>query len=123
MGDSEEAIAHYSTTLDLTWLPKELPAPVTRGLLISADRDIVVGEIPALIKQFGAVAADWESASIAWVAQKNGIRVLILRAVTDLVGDKGGEAYGNIGLFHDRTKTEMKKLFEMFPAWLEQIEF
>ena len=68
-------------------------------------------------------SADWESASIAWVAQKNGIRVLILRVVTDLVGDKGGEAYGNIGLFHDRTKTEMKKLFEMFPAWLEQIEF
>ena len=97
MGDSEEAIAHYSTTLDLTWLPKELPAPVTRGLLISADRDIVGDEISSLINQYGAVAADWESASIAWVAQKNGIRVLILRAVTDLVGDKGGEAYGNIG--------------------------
>jgi adenosylhomocysteine nucleosidase len=123
MGDSVQAIAHYSTILDLSWLSPELPYPVVRGLLISADRDIVGGEIPSLIKQYGAVAADWESASIAWVAQKNGIRVLILRAVTDLVGDKGGEAYGNIGLFHDRTKTEMKKLFEMFPAWLEQIEF
>ena len=122
MGDSEEAIAHYSTALDLTWLPKEPPVPVTRGLLISADRDIVVGEIPGLIKQYGAVAADWESASIAWVAQKNGIRVLILRSVTDLVGEKGGEAYGNVGLFHDRTKTEMKKLFEMFSTWLEQID-
>jgi len=122
MSDSEEAIAHYSTTLDLSWLPKELPVPVRRGLLISADRDIVVGEIPALIKLFGAVAADWESGSIAWVAQKNGIRVLILRVVTDLVGDKGGEAYGNIGLFHERTRTEMKKLFEILSTWLKQTD-
>lgn len=123
MGDSEETIAYYSTVLDLSWLSQGLPSPVVRGLLISADRDIVGDEIPRLIKQHGAVAADWESASIAWVAQKNGIRVLILRAVTDLVGDKGGEAYGNIELFHDRTKIEMKKLYGILSTWLKQIDF
>lgn len=123
MGDSVQAIAHYSTILDLSWLSPELPSPVVRGLLISADRDIVGDEIPRLINQYGAVAADWESASIAWVAQKNGIRVLILRAVTDLVGAEGGEAYGNIGLFHDRTRVEMKKLFGILSTWLKQIDF
>jgi adenosylhomocysteine nucleosidase len=52
------------------------------------------------------------------VAKKNGTRLLILRAVTDLVGADGGEAYGNIELFHTRTKTMMKKLFDQLPEWL-----
>jgi adenosylhomocysteine nucleosidase len=122
MGDNAEAIEHYATSLDLSWLPQKLPYSVLRGLLVSADRDIVVEDIPMLIEQYGAIAADWESGAIAWVAKRNGIRLLILRAVTDLVGGEGGEAYGNIKLFHERTKIEMKKLFEQLPGWLRQIE-
>jgi adenosylhomocysteine nucleosidase len=122
MGDSAEAIEHYTTTLDLNWLPKVMPYPVMRGILVSADRDILVNDIPLLIERYGAVAADWESGAIAWVAKVNGIRLLILRAVTDLVDGKGGEAYGNIELFHGRTKIEMKKLFDQLPGWLRQIE-
>lgn len=118
MGDGTEAIKHYTTYLDLSWMPQKLPFPVLRGLLISADRDIVADDIPMLIEKYGAVAADWESGAIAWVANKNNIRLLILRAVTDLVGGGGGETYGNIGLFQERTKTEMKKLLEQLPEWL-----
>jgi len=122
MSDPEEAISHYSTELALDWLPDPLPHPVMRGLLVSADRDIITSDIPGLVEKYGAVAADWESGAIAWVAQKNGLRCLILRGVTDLVSATGGEAYGNIQLFHDGTRMVMKTLIEQLPDWLKDIQ-
>ena len=122
MGDGVKAIEHYASFLDLSWLPVNLPYPIPRGLLVSADRDILMEDIPMLIEKYDAVAADWESGAIAWVAQKNNTRVLILRAVTDLVGGDGGEAYGNIELFHERTKTVMRELFRQLPGWLNVIK-
>ena len=121
MSDSDEAISHYSTELALDWLPDPLPHPAVRGRLVAADRDIVVGDIPSLVEKYGAVAADWESGAIAWVAQKNGLRCLILRGVTDLVGATGGEAYGNIQIFHENTKAVMKMLIGQLPDWLKDI--
>jgi adenosylhomocysteine nucleosidase len=118
MSDPDDALAHYSTELDLSWLPDPLPHPVQRGLLVSADRDIIPADIPGLIQKYGAVAADWESGAIAWVANCNGVRCLILRGVTDLVSAGGGEAYGNIELFHENTKSVMKTLIEQLPEWL-----
>ena len=122
MSDPAEAISHYSTKLDLAWLPDRLPHPVVRGLLVSADRDILVGDIPGLVEKYGAVAADWESGAIAWVAKKNGLRCLILRGVTDLVEATGGEAYGNIGIFHENTRSVMKTLIGQLPDWLKDIQ-
>jgi len=121
MGDGVEAIEHYASDLDLSWLPSDLPFSTRRGLLLSADRDILAGDIPMLIEKYDAVAADWESGAIAWVAQKNHVRVLILRGVTDLVGGDGGEAYGKIEIFHERTKTVMGELFCQLPGWLSAI--
>ena len=121
MGDGDEAIEHYSTEIDLAWLGGYCPSSVVRGLLVSADRDIVAKDIPMLIQKYGAVAADWESGAIAWVAKRNGTRLLILRGVTDLVGGDGGEAYGNLELFHERTREVMRGLFEMLPGWLDVI--
>jgi adenosylhomocysteine nucleosidase len=118
MGDSDEAIARYTTKLDLSWLRQPYPHPVLKGLLVSADRDILIDDIPMLVEKYGAVAADWESGAIAWVAQKNGVRCLILRGVTDLVGGQGGEAYGNIDLFHERTRSIMNTLLAQLPDWL-----
>ena len=63
MTDSQEAIEHYSSTLDLEWLPEAAPTPVLRGQLVSADRDIRIEDIYGLISKFDAVAADWESGS------------------------------------------------------------
>jgi len=124
MSDSAEAIEHYSTEIDLSWLDdkRDGPSSIVRGLLVSADRDIVAEDIPMLIEKYGAVAADWESGAIAWVAQRNNTRVLILRAVSDLVSVEGGEAYGNIQLFHERTKTVMRELFRQVPEWLSAIK-
>jgi adenosylhomocysteine nucleosidase len=121
ISDPAEAISHYSTELDLAWLPDSPPHPVVRGLLVSADRDILASDIPDLVEKYGAVAADWESGAIAWVANRNNVRCLILRGVTDLVGANGGEAYGNIPIFHENTKIVMKKLIDQLPDWLNAI--
>ncbi len=118
MGDGAEALAHYSTEIDLGWLPADLPHPAQRGLLVSADRDLLAGDIPMLVEKFSASAGDWESGAIAWVAKRNGIRCLILRGVSDLVGAEGGEAYGNLELFHARTRAVMRGLLEQLPDWL-----
>lgn len=131
MGDGAEAIEHYSTNIDLSWIDDgrltmddsgDGQRSMVRGLLVSADRDILVEDIPMLIEKYGAVAADWESSAIAWVANKNHTRLLILRGVTDLVGIDGGETYGNLGLFHERTKTVMRELFRQLPDWLNSIK-
>ena len=84
-----------------------------------ADRDIVSAEIPDLIRKYGAVAADWESGAIAWVARRNRARLLILRGVSDLVSAAGGEAYGDYELFVARTREIMSQLFEALPQWLQ----
>lgn len=120
MSDPAEAIQHYSTTIDLSWIPRigELKTgdsniPLVRGLLVSADRDIVAEDIHGLVERYGAVAADWESGAIAWVAARNGVKCLVLRGVTDLVSAETGEAYGNIGLFHQNTRKVMRRLIGM----------
>jgi adenosylhomocysteine nucleosidase len=118
MGDPEEAISFYRARPDLSWLPDPLPLPVRRGRLVSADRDILAQDIPWLIQKFGADAADWESGAIAWVAAKHRLPCLVLRGVTDLVGAGGGEAYGNIELFHQRTHQMMQRLLENLEQWL-----
>jgi adenosylhomocysteine nucleosidase len=122
MSDPQDAINHYATNLDLSWLPSPLPCPNQCGLLVTADRDIIPADIPDLVHKYGAVAADWESGAIAWVAQRNKIRCLILRGVTDLVSAEGGEAYGNMGLFHENTISVMKTLIDQLPVWLEELE-
>ena len=122
MTNAADAIDHYSTTLDLNWLPRITPTPVSRGLLVSADRDIMFDDITGLVEKFDAVAADWESGAIAWVADKNNQRLLILRGVSDLVGKEGGEVYGDYELFASRTKEIMRHLIDVLPKWLKGIE-
>lgn len=122
MSDPEEAIRDYSTKIDLSFLPRILPSPVLRGLLVSADRDIVREDISVLIKKYQAFAADWESGAIAWVAKRNDVRCLILRGVTDLVNPQSGEAYGNFDLFEQRTREVMRKLFELLPKWRDAVQ-
>ena len=122
MTDPDEAITHYSTELDLSWLPRVVPSPVLRGLLVSADRDLLKEDIPMLISKYDAVAADWESGAIAWVAKRNQTKCLILRGVTDLVGPEGGEAYGDFELYQRRTKEMMRTLIGQLPRWLRAIE-
>lgn len=118
MGDAEVHLAHYATQIDLSWLGGDLPLPVRRALLVSGDRDLLPHDLTELTRRYGAIAADWESGAIAWVAQRNQTRCLILRGVTDLVGEDGGEAYGNIEFFQQATLGVMRRLLESLPGWL-----
>src|SRR5262249_49301347 len=117
MSDYEAAIASYATTLDLGWLGESYPHDVQRSLLVSADRDVQVAEIPQLKARYGAIAGDWESGAIAYIAARNNVRCLILRGVTDLIGETG-EAYGNVAVFREGTEEVFHLLLRTLPAWI-----
>lgn len=117
MGD-QDITAYYASSLDLSWLAGPEPHPTRRGTLASADSDLLPEKIPFL-KSKGAIAADWESGALAWVATKNKARLLILRAVSDMVNERSGEAYDNIELFNERSIVIMKRLVEQLPDWLD----
>jgi adenosylhomocysteine nucleosidase len=119
MGDLDIS-TYYASSLDLSWLAEPYPHPVRRGLVASADSDLPPAKIPFL-KSKGALAADWESAAFAWVAQKHNTRLLILRGVSDMVSEEGGEAYNNIEIFNQRARDVMKQLFDQLPDWLDAI--
>lgn len=119
MGDYNAAIEHFSTRLDLDWLGQETPQPVVRTLLVSGDRDLVPDQIPWLKERFGAVAGDWESGAIAYVATHNGAACLILRGVSDVASDSGSEAYGNIDYFQESANHIMMDLLQHLPEWLD----
>ena len=117
MGDLD-ITTYYASSLDLSWLLGPEPHPARRGTLASADSDLVPEKMPFL-RSKGAIAADWESGALAWVANKNNARLLILRAVSDIVNEQSGEAYDNIEFFNERSKVIMKQLVEQLPDWLE----
>ncbi len=121
MTDQDEAVEHYGTRLDLSWLNGDLPMPVRRTKLVSADRDLRPADIPWLRESFEASAADWESGAIAWTAKRNRTRCLILRGVSDLVGEEGGDAYdGNVDVFAENAGRILQRLVTALPAWLEK---
>lgn len=119
--DPQAAIRHYTINLDCSWLAQPYPQPVRRSLLVSGDRDICPGDIPMLVEQYQAIAADWESGAIAWVAARQGVRCLILRGVSDLVGEMGGEAYHGLEFFEAGAKRVMTSLLENLPLWLDRV--
>jgi adenosylhomocysteine nucleosidase len=121
MGDLD-IVSYYASSLDLTWLAEPYPYPVRRGMIASADSDLPPARIPFLKAQ-GAIAADWESAALAWVAQRNNTPLLILRGVSDLVSEEGGEAYNNIEMFNERARGVMQQLIEQLPDWLNSVKF
>ena len=117
--DPQEALLHYATDLDLSWLTEPFPHPVRRTCLLSADRDGLPEQIPELEAKHCAVAVDWESGAIAWVASRNNTRCLILRRVTDVFGPDGDEAYDGTGeLFTRQAAVAMSDLIDALPAWL-----
>jgi adenosylhomocysteine nucleosidase len=123
MIDPDIALAAYTTHLDLSFLTVPYPQPVRRTLLVSGDRDLVAGEIPGLRSKFGAVAGDWETGSIAYVATINKVKCLILRGVSDLVSpETGGEAYDHIEVFAKRTHEIMGDLLGHLSNWIGCIE-
>ncbi len=122
MSDPEEAIQFYSTQLDLSWLKQPYPQPVIVGRLVSADRDIVPADIAMLKSKYHAIAADWESSSIAWVCKRNWVPCLILRTVSDVVDDSGSEFYDLCEGFAKKAEDIMANLLKNLPGWLDCCE-
>lgn len=121
MLDPTEAINFYHTQLDLTWMQQPVTDPEFRGLLLSADRDLIIDDIADLRSKYDAVAADWESGAIAWVATRNNVTCVIVRGVTDLVGPDGGDAYnGHADVFVENSKDVMHRLNGFLPNLLSQ---
>jgi adenosylhomocysteine nucleosidase len=119
--DSEDVTEYYASSLDLSWLADLDPYPTRRGLIASAEGDLLPEKI-ALLQSLGAIAADWESATLAWVARKNQARLLILRAVSDMVSAQGGEVYGDMGSYRERAAAIMKMLVGQLPGWLRAVK-
>lgn len=118
MTEQDQALAAYTTAIDLEWIKKPYPLTVNKNILVSADQDIIPSSIPYLIEKFSAVAADWESGAIAWVAGKNQIRCLILRVVSDVVSPKGSPAYNSFEYFTQASKTHIPPIIRSLPLWL-----
>jgi len=118
MGDHESHIAWYTTNLDLSWLEEPFPIQVKKSLLVSGDRDLNPQELSSLAQRYDAIAGDWESGAIAFVAAHNDTRCLILRGVTDLVDEKGSFAYGDPGIFAEAARSIMARLISSLPGWL-----
>ncbi|MGW8224260.1 MAG: 5'-methylthioadenosine/S-adenosylhomocysteine nucleosidase family protein [Anaerolineales bacterium] len=123
MGDPGSHIDHYATKIDLSWLNEPYPFQVRRGLLVSGDRDLAPDEIGDLESKYGAIAGDWESGSISFVANRNHVPLLILRAVSDLVSEQGGEVYGDQGMFEEAAARVMEQLIRCLPQWLAATRF
>lgn len=119
MGDLD-IVSYYASALDLSWLAEPYPYPARRGMIASADSDLPPAKIPFL-RSLGAIAADWESAALAWVAHQNNAHLLILRGVSDMVSEEGGEAYNNIEIFNERARGIMQQLVEQLPEWLNAV--
>ncbi len=120
MSDPQEAIDFYTTKIELSWLRPEWLPGVDMARIASADKDLIIEEIPQLIEKYQVRVGDWESGPIAWVAQRNRQRLLILRGVTDLVGPRGGEVYDDMPEYEQRTRQVMGNLMQVFAGFLAE---
>jgi len=121
IGDQESVVRYLATEIDNGWLGDDTPIPVTRATMASGDRDLVPSEVEALHERYGAVVGDWESGGVAWVCRRNGVRPLILRGVSDLVGPSGGDAYGDSRIWVEAADGIMRRLVESLPGWIMKL--
>lgn len=117
MGNPLQAIQDYTTHIDLSYLSEPFPQKVRLGRLVSADQDLDPANVRRIVEEYEAAAADWESGAIAWTAHRNSTRVIILRCVSDLVRETGGDLYNNDG-FMQRAEEVMLPLLKSLPNWV-----
>ena len=113
--DPREGVAYYTTELDI---PAQFPTPGVRTTLYSADSDLTPARLRDIEDQYRPAVVDWESGAIAWVANRNGTPLLILRGVSDLVSFEKAEAQGNEALFEENAKRIMQALINNLPKWM-----
>ncbi|MBX3160298.1 MAG: 5'-methylthioadenosine/S-adenosylhomocysteine nucleosidase [Deltaproteobacteria bacterium] len=114
MSDADEAIDDFRVKLDAARWPAHLRDRVIVGPIVSGDRDLHPGDLAKLRDKYRATVGDWESGSIAWVASRNRVRVVILRGVTDTVDGDGSVTDGNPGAWERAAAGVMKTLLALF---------
>ena len=120
-GQNDKMIEKYRTILELPWLEKPYPMNAVPVTIATADQDLDPEIIPYLIGEYDAVAADWESGAIAYVAKKNGMECLIVRGVSDVV-DPNGKPSNEKDIIKG-TEAVMKKLIDGLPKWISKASF
>ena len=120
-GGHDEQIAKYTTDLDLSWFEKPYPMNALPATMATADQDLDPKRIPDLWEKYGAVAADWESGAIAFVADKNNnTKYLIIRGVSDVVDPSRGRPSSETDII-EGTKTVIRKLIDSLPEWIAKV--
>jgi adenosylhomocysteine nucleosidase len=120
-GGHDEQIAKYTTDLDFSWLEKPYPMNALPATIATADQDLDPESILDLYERYGAVAADWESGAIAYVADKNNnTKCLIVRGVSDVV-DPDGNKPSSEEEINEGTRIVMKRLIDSLPEWCRKI--
>jgi adenosylhomocysteine nucleosidase len=122
-GHKDEQTAKYTTDIDLSWLELPYPSNARFATMATADQDLDPGSISELYGKYGAIAADWESGAIAYVAHKtNGKACLILRGVSDVVDPVSGEPSSDDAI-DKGMGILMNKLIATLPEWIEKATF
>ena len=122
MGDAAETIADYASPLDTSRWPARLAARVVPGPIVSGDRDLIPGDVAKLHATYHANVGDWESGSIAFVARKNAVPLIILRAVTDVLdADHPSPTTGDLAAWQKQTAIAMAALLDLFAAALPDL--
>ena len=120
-GHNDEQIAKYATKLDLSWLEKPYPLKAQPATIATADQDLDPKIIDYLNQKYGAVAADWESGAIAFVADKNNnTKYLIVRGVSDVVDPSRGRPSSEKNII-EGTKIVIRKLIDSLPEWIAKV--
>ncbi len=122
MDDPVAAFTHYSTVNDYHWITHPLPAGTRKARVATADQDIDFQAFDLLTKTHQADAADWETGAFAWVAARNRIPWLALRAVSDLVSPHGSETDSNVELWRSRLTHLMKKILSDLPFYFKEFK-
>jgi adenosylhomocysteine nucleosidase len=123
IGKSGKSIEFYKTSIDYGWLKDETILKLPKAVMLTADQELNPERIADLHDKYNAVVGDWESGAIAWVAARNGTKLLILRGVSDVVGFDGNEAYGeDESAFLDCVNDIMRKLMDIVINFSNRIE-
>jgi len=119
IGTVGKSVKYHTTNINLSYLKDKNILKLPKKVIVTGDQDLIPEKVPELYETYNAVIGDWESGSISWICKKNGIKLLIIRGVSDLVGSDGNPAYKeDEGVFRDGVKIVMPKLINIVSDFL-----